>query len=195
MSSGKKRTLCLLGSPRRQGNSDALASRFCERAASHGAAVERIALSDLSFGGCRNLFRCKTDLTHCGQADDLTPVLDSLHEAPVLVLASPVYFTNVTGLLKSAIDRFFSFLVPDYPSKADKSRLSGGRTLVFVQVQGEPEDRYRDLLDSYSASFKLLGFEHQHLIRAWDVREPGDVFAHADFMKQCDAVAGDVYGR
>ena len=64
-----------------------------------------------------------------------------------------------------------------------------------MQTQGEPEERYRDLLDSYSMSFKNLGFDHQYLIRAWGVREPGDVITHTEFMQRCDAVADEVYGR
>ncbi len=188
-------TLCLLGSPRRGGNSDTLAERFCARAAHHGAPVERVVLSDLSFAGCRNLFRCKQDLTRCGQTDDLTPVLERVSRAHVLVLASPIYFTNITGQLKTAIDRFFSFLVPDYPSKAEKSRLGRGRTLVLVQTQGEPEERYGDLLGSYAAAFEHLGYDRHYLVRAWDVREPGDVASRPDFLQRCDAVADQVYGR
>ena len=189
-----QRTLCLLGSPRRGGNSDFLAARFCRRAAEWGAPVEQVALSDLDFSGCRNLFRCKQDQSHCGQSDDLSPVLDQVAQAQVLVLASPVYFTNLTGQLKSAIDRFFSFLVPDYPLAERKSRLTPWRTLVLVQTQGEGEARYGDLLKSYSAGFTHLGYTRQYLVRAWGVREAGAVAAHPAFLARCDAVARRVFG-
>lgn len=187
-------TLCLLGSPRRGGNSDALAEHFCGQAEQFGAPVKRIALSDLSYSGCRNLFRCKRDLDHCGQQDDLTPVLDAVSKAQVLVLASPIYFTSISGQLKLAVDRFFSFFVPDYPTRENKSRLSSGRHLVFVQTQGEPEERYGDLMDDFSAGFSGLGFDRQHLIRAWGVREPGDVAGNKVFLSRCDDVARQVYG-
>ncbi|MEM7227107.1 MAG: flavodoxin family protein [Pseudomonadota bacterium] len=184
-----KRTLCLLGSPRRGGNSDILAERICRR-----AETEFVTLSELAYGGCQNLFRCKQDLTHCGQRDGLTPVLESVAAVEVLVLASPVYFTNLTGQLKLAIDRFFSFLVPDYPTAQRKSRLEPGRTLVLVQTQGEGEARYGDLLESYAAGFTHLGYSQQHLVRAWGVREAGEVKAHPAFLARCDAVAEAVYG-
>lgn len=193
MTSSEMRTVCLLGSARRGGNSDTLAERFCRQAAAHGAPVEKIALSDLSYGGCKNLFRCKTDLDRCGQSDDLTPVLEAISQAQVLVLASPVYFTSVTGQLKLAIDRFFSFFVPDYPNKKEKSRLSARRHLVFLQTQGEPEPRYRDLMESFSASFTGLGFDRQHLLRAWGVREPQDVAARPKFLHACDKLAAEIY--
>lgn len=189
------KTVCLLGSPRRGCNSDTLADRFLGRAIEHGAPVEKVALSALSYQGCTNLFRCKRDLDHCGQKDDLTPVLDAVSQAQVLVLASPVYFTSITGQLKLALDRFFSFFVPDYPTAEVKSRLTSGRHLVFLQSQGEPEERYADLMDSFSASFKGLGYDHHHLVRAWGVREPGDVNPQSDVLKDCDAVAERVYGQ
>ncbi len=188
------KTVCLLGSPRRGCNSDMLADRFVDQAVKLGAPVEKIALSTLSYHGCTNLFRCKQDLDHCGQKDDLTPVLEAVSEAQVLVLASPVYFTSITGQLKLALDRFFSFFVPDYPTAEKKSRLSSGRHLVFLQSQGEPENRYGDLMDSFSASFKGLGFDHHHLVRACGVREPGDVNAQPHVLQECDAVAQRLYG-
>ncbi|MGI9490758.1 MAG: flavodoxin family protein [Geminicoccaceae bacterium] len=189
------RTLCLLGSPRRECNSDALAERFTRQAEQFGAPVETVVLSALSYSGCQNLFRCKRDLDHCGLRDDLTPVLEAVAEAQVLVLASPVYFTSVTGQLKLALDRFFSFFVPGYPTAEIKSRLTPGRHLVFLQTQGEPEDRYADLMASFSASFKGLGFDHHHLVRAWGVREPGDISSQSGVLRDCDAVAERIYAQ
>ena len=193
MSSADMRTVCLLGSPRRGCNSDTLAERFTHQAVSLGAPVETFALSELSYHGCKNLFRCKRDLNKCAQIDDLTPVLAAVSNAQVLVVATPVYFTSVTGQLKLAIDRFFSFFVPDYPTADIKSRLSSGRHLVFLQTQGEPEDRYADLMGSFSASFEGLGFDHQHLVRAWGVREPGDIHAQSDVLNDCDSLARRIY--
>lgn len=187
------KTTCLLGSPRRGGNSDTLAKRFAQQAAQYNASVETFALIDLEYNGCINLFECKTRLTHCGQTDGLKPVLESIADSQVLVLASPIYFTNFTGQMKLAIDRFFSFFVPDYPTAEVKSRLTPDRHVVFIQTQGEPKERYCNLLEQYSASFKGLGFTNMHLIRAWGVREPTDVVSNPAFMSQCDSVARQIY--
>lgn len=188
-------TVCLLGSPRRRCNSDALAERFIQQAALHGAPAQTFALSQLHYSGCKNLFRCKEDLDHCGQVDDLTPVLAAVSQAQVLVLATPVYFTTVTGQLKLAMDRFFSFFVPDYPTAEKKSRLTSGRHLVFLQTQGEPEDKYAGLMESFSASFKGLGFDHHHLVRAWGVRQPGDINPESSALQDCDAIAAHIYAN
>ena len=186
-------TVCLLGSPRRDGNSDTLAKVFLEHAEANGARVQKFSLYDLQYNGCRNLFECKTGSEHCGQTDELTPVLAAISQAQVLVLASPVYFTSVSGQLKLAIDRFFSFFVPDYPTASQKSRLSGGRHVVLLQTQGEPEDRYADLLESFSASFTGLGFDKQHLVRACGVRNPGDIGNSSSVLEDCKKTAERIY--
>ena len=186
-------TVCLLGSPRRGGNSDRLAEHFLRHANDLGAPVETFALSELKYSGCQNLFRCKTDLDHCGLQDDLTPVLSAISRAEVLVLASPVYFTSVSGQLKLAMDRFFSFFVPDYPNATNKSRLSAGRHVVLLQTQGEPEDKYAELLESFSASFTGLGFNHSHLVRACGVRHPGDLDQRASTLTKCQETAEFIY--
>ncbi|MDG1739255.1 MAG: flavodoxin family protein [Paracoccaceae bacterium] len=188
-------TVCLLGSPRRHCNSDVLAQRFMQQAAVIGAPTQTFALSELNYNGCKNLFRCKNDLDHCGQSDDLTPVLAAIAQAEVLVLASPVYFTSVTGQLKLAIDRFFSFFVPDYPTAERKSRLTSGRHLVFLQTQGEPEERYFDMIGSFSASFSGLGFDHHHLVRASGVRNPGDINSDSSVLKECDVIAAHIHSN
>jgi len=187
------KTTCLLGSPRRGGNSDTLAKRFIQQAGRFNAKVETFTLSDLEYNGCVNLYQCKTRLNHCGQSDGLTPVLESVAQSQVLVLASPIYFTNLAGQMKLAIDRFFSFFVPDYPTAKIKSRLSPNRHIVLIQTQGEPEHRYADLLEQYSMSFKGLGFDNMYLVRAWGVREPSDVSNNPGFIDQCDSIAESIY--
>lgn len=193
MNSDVMKTVCLVGSPRRDGNSDTLAKNFLQQAQSFGAPVETFALSELQYSGCKNLFHCKTGSDRCGQLDDLTPVLAAISQAQVLVLASPVYFTSISGQLKLAIDRFFSFFVPDYPTATQKSRLGNNRHLVFLQTQGEPQDRYADLLESFSVSFRGLGFDKQHLVRACGVRKPGDIGPDADCLRDCQTIASRIY--
>ena len=189
------KTVCLLGSPRRDGNSDRLAQRFLTKAEALGSEVRTFALSEIEFSGCRSLYRCKTDLDHCGQYDGLTPVLAAVAQADVVVLVSPIFFTNVTSQLKAAIDRFFSFLVPDYSTNPVKSRLPAGRTIVLVQTQGEAEEQYGDILERFSFGFRYLGFDHQYLVRAWGVRAPDDLEHHPDFLEECDRVAETVYAN
>lgn len=187
-----KKALCLLGSPRRGGNSDALAHEFCKLLTERGFGVKTVVLSDLTYNGCINLFHCKKGEATCGQRDGLTNILSEVEKAQTLILTSPIFFTNVTGQLKLFIDRMFSFLVPDYAIAPQKSKLSGGRTLVGIQTQGEGADRYADVFSAYEAGFRYLGYDHQYVIRAYGVRDVGDVLQHDDAFAQCKEVAAKV---
>ena len=95
--------VAILGSPRK-GNSSAIAGRFLTTAEGLGARTRSFTLNGLSYRGCQACFACKTGADHCVINDDLAPVLDAIRDADVVVLATPVYFGDVTGQFKSDDD-------------------------------------------------------------------------------------------
>ena len=151
--------VCLYGSPRKKGNSAAIADRFCETAEKQGAKIQRYVLNKLDFRGCQGCMTCKTKLDKCVLKDELAPVLDAIREADVLVMATPVYFAGVTGQLKCFLDRTFSFLNPDFhPHPATASRLTPGKKMVFIVTQGDPEENnFKDIYPLYDGIFKFYG--------------------------------------
>ncbi|HDL65029.1 MAG TPA: flavodoxin family protein, partial [Proteobacteria bacterium] len=130
--------ISLIGSPRQRGNSAVLATRLGEIARRRGARTETFFLNQLSYRGCQACLVCKTGSDRCVLEDDLTEVLEAVRQSDVLVLTTPVYFGDVASQMKAFIDRTFSFLVPDYMTNPDKSRLQPGKKLVFIQSQGNP---------------------------------------------------------
>ncbi|MEO1138278.1 MAG: NAD(P)H-dependent oxidoreductase [Pseudomonadota bacterium] len=184
-----KKIVCLLGSPRDGGNSDQLANRFCAAAEKHGAKVNIHALRDLRFDGYIPDAERHREEALGEHPDDLEGVLADVAKADILVVATPIYFCNMTGLLKQALDRFFEFLKPDYLTAAIPSRLGRDRRFVLVQVQGEGEDRYGDLLEQYGPALDKLGYTHLSLLRACSVREIGDVQNQRDVLQKADHLA------
>ncbi len=106
--------VAVLGSPRLQGNSSTLAHKFLDTAQELGAEVRVYPLNLLSFQGCQGCGACKTTMETCILEDDLAPVLEAIKGADVLVLASPVYFGDLSGQMKCFFDRTYSFLNPDF---------------------------------------------------------------------------------
>jgi len=166
--------VCLLGSPREKGNSATIANRFCNSAAGLGAEVKTFILNNLEYRGCQGCMACKTKLDRCALNDDLTEVLDAIRETDVLVLASPVYFWDISSQLKTFMDRTFSYLVPDFITNPKKSRLAPGKKLVFILAQTNPDrSSYPDIFQKFDCIFKAYGFVESHLIRAFGVRNRG----------------------
>jgi len=158
--------LSIQGSPRSSGNSAGIARRFTETAAGLGAEIRTFELNRLRYRGCQACYGCKKGADRCVLEDDLTQVLDAVHEADLVLLSSPVYFGDVTSQFKGFIDRSYSFLKPDYMTSQEPSRLSP-KKLVFVLCQGHPDEAmFADIFARYEGFLKWMGFMDMRLIRA-----------------------------
>lgn len=168
--------VCLLGSPRKQGNSATVAARMMDRAAELGAEVESIYLNGLQLRGCQACYACKNGAETCVIKDDLLPVLDKVREADAVVLASAVYYGDVTAQLKSFIDRTFCYLKPDYHARPDCSRLKPGKGMAMILTQGHPdESSFADIFPRYDFFFNWYGYRPSHLLRGLGISERSDV--------------------
>jgi multimeric flavodoxin WrbA len=186
---------CLLGSPRRHGNSSTVAEHFCNTAVGFGAEVRTFALNELKYRGCQACMACKTKLDRCILDDDLSEVLGAVSESDIVVLASPVYFGEVSSQMKAFIDRTFSFLVPDYITNPKKSRVEPGKTLIFVLAQGNPDEKaFSNIFPKYDFFFKLSGFESR-LVHACGVREAGEVKGRKELLDLAEKTAKQVFNK
>ena len=104
------------GSPRKEGNSDLLADAFVSGATGAGADVEKIRLyqKDISpcieCGGCDETGICILD-------DDMREIYAKLEMADVVVLASPIFFYNITSGSQALVERSQAFWVRQYVLK------------------------------------------------------------------------------
>ena len=159
--------IALLGSPRSGGNSSTIARRLVETAAGLGAETRVFELNRLNYRGCQGCYACKKNLDRCILEDDLSEVLTAVKEADAVVLATPVYYGDISGQLKCFMDRTFSFLVPDYITNPNPSRLPPGKKLVFIITQGQPDEGlFADIFPRYANFLKWGGFAECSLIRA-----------------------------
>ena len=113
----------IVGSPRKGGNTDILVSRVLEGAKSKAAEVEKVHLQDLNIHPCQGAFSCEAR-KGCVLPDDMQSLYKKLHEADGIVIGTPVYVGNASGMLVNFLDRcrpFISFL--DSP-EVEKPALS-----------------------------------------------------------------------
>jgi len=182
--------VCLLGSPRPKGNSTFIAKRFCETAENLGSEIQSFSLNKLKYRGCQACMTCKTKLDRCVLKDDLSEILEAVREADALVMATPIYYGEVSSQLKAFIDRTFSFLKPDYATNPNPSRLLPNKKLVFIQTQGHPdENQFNDVFPRYEFFFNWYGYNDSYLIRACGVLDKGEVETREDVLKLADDTA------
>lgn len=183
------KVLTILGSPRSTGYSTTIARKFNETAEAGGAEVSCFELGKLDYSGCVACFACKKKSEACTLSDGLTPVLAAMHDADIIVLATPVYFHDITGQLKLFIDRNFSLLTPDFHTGPRKSRLPEGKQLVFIQTQGADESMFDDIFARYSNMFMFDKCAGTHLIRGCDLNGRGGEKTPSELLDQAGALA------
>jgi multimeric flavodoxin WrbA len=98
------RVLGIMGSPRRNSNTEILLDKALEGATEAGAEIEKVLISKLRISPCLEIYACFKD-GNCTIRDDMQPLYDKLVEADHVVFASPMFFYGVTGQAKALIDR------------------------------------------------------------------------------------------
>lgn len=100
-----KKVLIISASPRKGGNSDYLCDRFMRGAEEAGHTVEKVFLRDKNMNYCRACYYCKNHDGQCSIKDDVPEIIDTMINADVVVLSTPVYFYCMNAQLKTIIDR------------------------------------------------------------------------------------------
>ena len=108
-----KKVLIISSSPRKGGNSETLATAFAKGAREAGNQVETVYLREKQVGFCKGCLAC-LKLGHCVIQDDAVEIVVKMHDANVLVFATPVYYYCVSGQLKTMLDRANPLFDTDY---------------------------------------------------------------------------------
>lgn len=172
------------GSPRRDGNSAAMLDAALMGVTNHGAEAERIDLFDLEYKGCTSCFACKLlggdSFGRCGLEDGLTEVLDKILRADGLILATPLYFGEAPGAVRSFLERLW-FPAQQYAknfASAYKKRIKVG--LIYTMNVAD-ENMYRDVIQRHKQSCMMLLGKTQ-VVTAVDTMQFDDYSKYASEM-------------
>ena len=96
--------LAFSGSPRKGGNTDILAKIFLDQVNAMGAETELVRLCDYEISPCASCRLC-VNTGKCVLEDGMGKLYPKLLEADGILIASPVYFNNVSAQTKAFMDR------------------------------------------------------------------------------------------
>ena len=130
------------GGPRKNFNTASMLQKIAEGAGSVSSEIEvkTVRLYGLDYKGCMSCMACKIKgkaSNVCKFKDALTPILEEIAEADGLVLGSPIYFGDVTGQMRTFLERLaFPWLsYNDYSMTAPK-RMP---VILVETMNGTPE--------------------------------------------------------
>lgn len=99
-----KKLLILNASPRLNGNISQMAEELSEKYTAAGYSVETVSVSKLQFHNCTGCMKCRSE-NKCIFNDDATAVGEKISDADIIAVATPVWWGNMPGHLKSLFDR------------------------------------------------------------------------------------------
>ena len=179
------RVLGIAGSPRRGGNTDLLLSEVMSGAASRGAEVRTIILSQLNIAPCQHCDAC-LETGRCKVEDDMQMVHSELMKADRIVLASPVHFMGVTAQTKAMIDRCQALWARKYILKLPPlGSRQVERKGLFISVGGtELANLFQPALATVKSLFKVLDITYAGELLFSGIDEKGAIAKHPDALRQ-----------
>jgi len=179
-----KKILVLLGSPRKKGNTAALAEQIIAGAESAGAAAEKIFLHGQDISACQACYACqRPDSEGCAIDDEMQPIYGKLIEADAWVIASPVYWFSMSAQTKLFLDRCFA--LPAYK----KDAFSGKR--IAVAMSFGDEDAFNsgcvNALRTFQDAVRYVGANLVGMVYG-SADKPGEIQSNQSLMKTAEAL-------
>jgi multimeric flavodoxin WrbA len=176
--------LAFNGSPSKKGSGAALINALLAEARKNGHTAEVIDLYGKKIKGCMACDKCKDSTPGCVVKDDMAVLTKKIIKADCLVISSPVYMGQITGVMKTFLDRWCVFFDASF-----KMRHIPGKQLVTIVTSGAPAPTYKpvaDYLNKWLGGFfkmKLAGS-----IVAGGLSGKGAVKKQPDVMKQASRI-------
>ena len=149
----------IIGSPKPEGYGGSIEKALLGLLGEAGRTAKTFTLNSLTYRGCQACMACKTNSDVCIEKDGLTPILEDIRSSDVVILSAPIFMGEVSAQAKGLLDRFYSYLGPDFRTNPKSGRLAPGKKMVFIMTQGNPDEAtYSAVLARHRRTFEMCGF-------------------------------------
>lgn len=130
-------------------------------------------LKDLDIKYCLGCNACqKNDDNHCVLKDDMYKIYEAIDKCDKIIIMSPIYMNQITGILKNVIDRFNPYCA---------SENLKGKKIYLITVGQMSEEEQKEVciaIDEWLKSiseFLLFDFEYLYNFTSGDILEIDDI--------------------
>jgi multimeric flavodoxin WrbA len=169
------KVLGIVGSPRKNGNTEILMTHALNAVMESGLDTELISLAEKNIRGCNACMACSKK-EECSIDDDLFSIYLKMKEVDGIILGSPVYFGSATAVMKALMER------TGYISRHNGEPFKGkvGGPLVVARRAG-----HNFTLSQITLWYQILGLVIPGSTY-WNIafgRNPGEVNSDEEGMK------------
>ncbi len=138
----------LMGSPRKNGNTESLLVPFVDELKRYGNEVSCIWLYDKKLEACIACRNCQDEWNEfgCVQRDDMQEIFDEIYKCDFIILATPIYSWYCTAPMKIVLDRLV-YGMNKYYGKEKGPSLWAGKKCAIIATCGYKPDRGADLFE------------------------------------------------
>ena len=173
-----KKILAVVGSPRRNGNTDILVSRIAEGARTKGATVDELYLGDLTIKECDGCHKC-WEGKECSKNDEMCNIYPKIIQSDVIIFGTPVYWYGPTGLMKIFIDRFVYFNSPE-----NREKIRSKSAVIAVPFEEENPEMARLVVEFFEKSLAYLEMKLVGKVIVPGVSGKGDILQKAERLRE-----------
>ncbi|MGD8521169.1 MAG: flavodoxin family protein [Desulfobacterales bacterium] len=186
-----RKILVLYSSPRKKGNSAALANQIVKGAESAGANVESVHLNTMNISACQACYACrKEDSNGCAIDDDMQTIYPKLVACDTWVIASPVYWFSMSAQTKLFMDRCFALLA------YDNNPFAGKR--VGIAMSYGDSDPFNsgcvNALRAFQDSFQYVGAKIIGMVYG-SAEAPGEIKSNTELMRRAEELGKKLAGE
>ena len=184
--------LAILSSPRKNGNSATLANQILKGAESVGADIETIHLHGMNISPCQACYACqKKGSKGCAIDDDMQSIYPRLIEADAWIIASPVYWFNMSAQTKLFMDRWFAL-----SAYAAKNPFAGKR--IGIAMSYGDTDPFSsgciNALRTFQDAFSYVGAKIVGMVYG-SAEAAGEIASNTELMKKAEALGKKLAGQ
>lgn len=169
-----KKVLIISSSLRKESNSDALAEAFARGASEAGNEVESVTLKGKELRFCTGCLACQKT-QKCVIADDAPAIVQKMYAADTIVFATPIYYYEMSGQMKTLLDRANHLYTTDYHFRD-----------IYLLTSAADDDKHTPERAETGLGGWIACFENAHFagsVFAGGVNAPGEIKGHAALEK------------
>ena len=175
--------LIVNGATRINGNTDILVEKIIEGANKSYLNPPLVELRNKHILNCIGCYKCLRE-SECNFQDDMTEIRNQINAAELMILASPLYWCGVTGLMKTFLDRLFFYYHPE-----NKALIAGKKAIIVTPMNQKNVDFESEVLvEFYNRLFGCLGVKIINMLFFSNIMEKGSVLKKLEYLEQAYAI-------
>jgi multimeric flavodoxin WrbA/protein-tyrosine-phosphatase len=182
------------GSPRKKGNTSFLLKNFMQAVEKLGAQTCTIEVSQKNILPCKEYVVCERK-GYCPIDDDVkTEIYPLIRQAEVVVLATPIFFFNMTAQLKAIVDRCQLFWARKYKLKLSDPAKKTKRGFLLSVGASKGKSLFEGLQLTARYFFDAIDASFEGSLTYREIEGPKDMAKHPEVLADIEKAAACLIG-